>query len=744
MKKVLSFALTVTVLLLILLCSCQWGQTEVENIQVAQSSEANSNLEEFSNPASSNIAPVQMLETEQPAEASHLESDTFALPVEGIATAKVLWEGRLIVAAQTDQGAKLYQWLDQQEPRELSLLEEAAYIYAFACDAAGLWMLYGDLPRASRDYQGNIVMNDNPTGMLFLAHLNQSMVADTTLTLSNLPSGERFEQLLVRGDYLYLMSSENLYRTDRTGHVLASLSCELTTAGRFSAMQFRQDRLFVLTQGAINGQQNALSSYDGETLQDKREIHLEIEPLCFGSDENDALLIGDASSLYTIDPETEALTPELNWNEVLAEPCICRIQKTDSGFLYDSANETWMTTIKWQAGAQSRKTVLSLAVTTKDIVAENLQGLVRSYNASQDGVQIQYTIYSDNPGNEYFHNDLLRTKILAGESPDLFAFCSTGGNQAFPIEPKLVCADLATLLSTDDIIPGLLAAVQTGEHLYLLPLSFALDSFLVSAEHFPSSRISLQELDEVRHQLPDIWNTVESWNTPENLFSLVSPFLLGACVDWAGYTCSFDSSKTWDILNWCKTWGREETMDDRDERVILRYKQIASLSSLVGLWRQAQNWFDGADYRYVGIPGIDSSASAYGITVALGISQQCEQTEFAIDFLLYALDYMGENSVSLPADSGHLAQRMAYYLDGNATDPFGNPVRIEQEDADRFFEMLSSVSILKNENPDLLQILSDEAARFFSGQCDERSAAQRIQQRAKLVLSELSLSRPMD
>ena len=705
---------------------------------------ASAGHEGFSDPAVSNTAPTQTQETELPIETSHLESFSFALPAEGLATAKGLWEDRLIVAAQTEHGAKLYQWSDQQEPRELALPEEAAYVYALTCDASGLWMLYGDLPRASRDYRGNVVMNDSPPDTLFLAHMNQSMEADTTSTLSNLPAGERFEQLLVSGDCLYLMSAEHLYRTDRTGQALASMSCELTTAGRFSAMQLRQGHLFVLTQGAMNGQQNALSSYDEETLQNKREVPLETVPLCLGCDADGALLIGDASSLYTFDPETGALTSELRWDEVLAEPCIGRIQKTDSGYLYDSANETWMTALKWRSGARSQKTVLTLAVTTRDIVSENLQGLVRSYNASQDSVQIQYTIYSDNPGNEYFHNDLLRTKILAGESPDLFAFCSTGGNQAFPIEPRLVCTDLNPLLSTDELVPGLLAATKTGEHLYLLPLSFAVDSFLVSAEHFPSSRISLQELEEVRQKLPDSWNTVESWNTPENLFSLVSPFLLGACVDWTGYSCSFDSQETQDVLNWCKTWGRDDTMDDRDEKVILRYKQIASLSSLVGLRRQAQNWFDGADYRYVGIPSIASSASAYGISAALGISRQCEQAELAVDFLQYALDYMGENSVSLPADSSHLAQRMAYYLDGSATDPFGHPIRIEQEDADQFFEMLSSVSILKNENPDLLQILSDEAARFFSGQCDAQSAAQRIQQRAKLVLSELSLSLPVD
>ena len=385
---------------------------------------------------------------------------------------------------------------------------------------------------------------------------------------------------------------------------------------------------------------------------------------------------------------------------------------------------------------KTQKKILTLAVTTQDAVVENLQDLVRSYNTSQDKVQVQYTIYSNQ--SESYKNDLLRTKIMAGEAPDLIYFCSTGGYTAFPIEPRMACMDLSAIISTNDIVPGLLEAVKTGDHLYILPLTFAMDSFIASKEFFSSSQITLQELEQIRQETSDTWETVEAWNTPENLFGLVAPFLLGTCVDWNRLTCNFESQEVLDVLNWCKTWGRDGTGDARDEKVLLRYKQIARLDSLVGLHSLAQNWFDD-DYLYVGIPGLHYSASAFGITSALGVTTQCTQLELARDFLQYAFEYAGSYSVSLPASSSQLHKRMEYYLSGNATNRFGTRIRIEEDDANRFFEMLSSVSILKNANPNLMQILSDEAGRFFSGQCDAKSAAQIIQNRASLYFSERKL-----
>ena len=73
--------------------------------------------------------------------------------------------------------------------------------------------------------------------------------------------------------------------------------------------------------------------------------------------------------------------------------------------------------------------------------------------------------------------DVLRTQIMSGESPDLFAFYSDG-NQAPPLEPRAVCADVRPFLpdvTETALLPGLFDLLTQDGTLYALPLTVRVD-----------------------------------------------------------------------------------------------------------------------------------------------------------------------------------------------------------------------------------------------------------------------------
>ena len=61
---------------------------------------------------------------------------------------------------------------------------------------------------------------------------------------------------------------------------------------------------------------------------------------------------------------------------------------------------------------------------------------------------------------------------------------------------------------------------------------------------------------------------------------------------------------------------------------------------------------------------------------------------------------------------------------------------IPAENAAQFYALLDEQPLLKNQDDTLCAILNEEAAPYFAGDVDEKTAAQTMQTRAKLLLLE--------
>ena len=105
--------------------------------------------------------------------------------------------------------------------------------------------------------------------------------------------------------------------------------------------------------------------------------------------------------------------------------------------------------------------------------------------------------------------------------------------------------------------------------MYELPLTVRIDTLIAPARFVPEPGVTLEDLEQVRAQMPEGWVPVDSWNTPGNLFGLCALFCIGAFTDRETATCRFDSQEFCDYLTWCKRWGGDGSMPDSPETTLV-------------------------------------------------------------------------------------------------------------------------------------------------------------------------------
>ena len=562
-----------------------------------------------------------------------------------------------------------------------------------------------------------------------------SLQETTTLEKRYTESGARFFQMTKTDEGLALLSASMLVLLSDSGAETARQAIDTNDGWAFAAMQERDGILFVLMRDLFGGEAPELRAFDAKTLTPLEAQTLPLGTAGLGLGEDGTFLLMNSDGLSSYDLASGTVQTIASWRELGAKPDAEQIFQTEDGYVLFSPNGEAVTTLFRQVGAGNAKTVLALAVAADCPVWYEFTQLFENFNLSQQEYQIDYTIYSDSPYGDAEPMDVLRTKIMAGQSPDLFAFYSDG-NQAPPLAPRAVCADLRELLpdvTEDSLLPGLFDVLTQDGALYVLPLTVRVDTLIMPSNLIDSPGVTLEDLETAREKMPEDWVPVDSWNTPGNLFGLTAAFCIGRFVDRETGTCRFETQEFIDILDWCKNWGGDGSTPEAPEKTLMKLGWISSLSWLASREDIAKEWFDGAGYTYAGYP-VGEGGSAYLVLTSLGVSTSCQNLAGAKAFLAYC--FSGKQESGLPANMEVLREELAQYKAGNRTDWYGEVENISEADEAKFLELLSSVTVLEGMDQALENILSEEADAYFAGAATAQQAAKIIQSRASLYLQE--------
>ena len=673
-------------------------------------------------------------------EAYHLELQK-CVPenLSGITALTVLGD-TIIAGGQTETGPSLVSFpIEGGETKTLDVPEGADYLYAL-CEnpGGGFYLLSGTLPAGYLDERGNFTfLSGDPEGNLALARYDENFKRQETTPFEKqyTESSARFFQMIKTDGGFALVSASMLVWLDDSGAETARQELDPNDGWAFAAMQERDGILFVLTRDLFGGEAPELRAFDAKTLTPLEVQTLPLGTAGLGPGEDGTFLLTNSDGLSGYDLASGKVQTIASWRELGAQADAEQIFRTDGGYVLFSPNEAALTLVLWKAGAGSAKQVLTLAVAADCPVWYEFTQLFENFNLSQQEYQIDYTIYLDSPYGDAEPMDVLRTKIMAGQSPDLFAFYSDG-NQAPPLAPRAVCADLRELLpdvTDDSLLPGLFDVLTQDGALYVLPLTVRVDTLIMPSNLIDSPGVTLEDLEIAREKMPSGWVPVDSWNTPENLFGLTAAFCIGRFTDRENGTCNFETQEFINILDWCRNWGGDGSTPEAPEKTLMKLGWISSLSWLASRGDIAKTWFDGAGYTYAGYP-VGSGGSAYLVLASLGVSTSCQNLTGAKAFLAYC--FSGKQESGLPANRKALREELAQYKLGNRTNWYGEPETISEADEEKFMELLGSVTVLEGMDKSLEDILSEEANAYFAGAATAEQTARTIQSRASLYLQE--------
>lgn len=673
-------------------------------------------------------------------EAYHLELQK-CVPenLSGITALTVLGD-TIIAGGSSETGPSLVRFqVTGGETQTLDVPDGADYLYALCENPdGGFFLLSGSLPAGYWDERGNFTfLSGEPEGRLVLSRYDASFSLQETTTLEKryTESGARFFQMTKTDEGLALLSASMLVLLSDSGAETARQAIDTNDGWAFAAMQERDGILFVLTRDLFGGEAPELRAFDAKTLTPLEAQTLPLGTAGLGLGEDGTFLLTNSDGLSSYDLASGTVQTIASWRELGAQADAEQIFRTDGGYVLFSPNEAALTLVLWKAGAGSAKQVLTLAVAADCPVWYEFTQLFENFNLSQQEYQIDYTIYSDSPYGDAEPMDVLRTKIMAGQSPDLFAFYSDG-NQAPPLAPRAVCADLRELLpdvTDDSLLPGLFDLLTQDGALYELPLTVRVDTLIMPSNLIDSPGVTLEDLEIAREKMPSGWVPVDSWNTPENLFGLTAAFCIGRFTDRENGTCNFETQEFINILDWCRNWGGDGSTPEAPEKTLMKLGWISSLSWLASRGDIAKTWFDGAGYTYAGYP-VGSGGSAYLVLASLGVSTSCQNLAGAKAFLAYC--FSGKQESGLPANRKALREELAQYKLGNRTNWYGEPETISEADEEKFMELLGSVTVLEGMDKSLEDILSEEANAYFAGAATAEQTARTIQSRASLYLQE--------
>lgn len=687
-------------------------------------------------PAETRTEPAPVSAEPEP-DAFHLEYEQTALPEPLLsATALTVLDGTVLLGGFTETGLALVRLTPDGRSEELSLPGSTEYLYALCPDGAGgAWLLCGSLPKGYFDAFGNFrFLSKEPEGKLALAHYDSAFALQEIVLLQTQYT-ERFSQLCRLDGCFCLMSASLLIRLDETGAQTAQQSLDAKEGWNFAAMQETDGVLYVLTQNFYGEELPELRKFAPDTLSALEAENCTSKITGLGLRADGRLLLGNSEELFAYDTgsgETETL---VRWREIGANVPTEQPWELEDGYLLFTPGDTSIQCLRRVAGQAPERTVLTLAVVCGDTPPWAFTQILKDFNLSQDTYRLDWTLYTDSQYAGGEPVDLLRTELIAGRGPDLFAFYTNGYNPV-PLAAEDVCADLLPLLggeiTRDTFLPGLYDLMQVNGALYQLPLTVSVDTLIAPSRLIPEPGVTFAGFEQARSQMPDGWVPIDSWNTPGNLFSFCVPFCIGAYTDKDAGTCDFETQGFYDCLAWCKTWGGDGSAPETQETTLVKLTSIRGVDQLAGRSEYIEkNWFGEPGYTYAGFPTQSGSGSAYQVLSSLGLGPQCSDTDGAKVFFEFCFSYPQDGG--LPASFPRLQSELAAY---QAADPDGGEKVVNEDDAAQFYGLLNGITVLAGLDGQLSGIIQEEAAGYFADSMTAEQAARNIQSRASLYLQE--------
>ena len=475
------------------------------------------------------------------------------------------------------------------------------------------------------------------------------------------------------------------------------------------------------------------------------------------------LFYTDGTSVYSFDPETGMGDELFNWfDSGVSIMEVSAVFPSGDGFVcggtaYPSGKPS-VYRIYEADEKPAEKKELVLAGDENSIDAY-IRARAVSFNRTDGEYRLSVKMY---PSDD---NSSLNMDMLSGKNPDILM---TGTET--PVESyisKGIFADMYEFIDSDseinrdDFLPNLLRASETDGHLYTFADRFKLFTVLGKTSVFGNKTgITFDRLEEITAQMP-AGTEIFPGSSKNNILNYAMYMSGDRFVDMRNGTCSFTSDYFIKLLEYANGYMDSVDTDSYfDDSFWNRYSTMFADGSAVLLISYLTDYTDfyalehenfGEKATAVGFPTDSGAGSAFEIDTGFAISASGD-TEGAWRFVRTLLlpDHQ-DNIDSFPVRADSLEKRAAQAMEHDSERIY-QPIAVmgdmwlasgasdigeaDREDIDKVNAAILSAETIYRSDQTISNIITEESGRYFAGAITSQQAAEAIQSRVGIYLSE--------
>lgn len=406
--------------------------------------------------------------------------------------------------------------------------------------------------------------------------------------------------------------------------------------------------------------------------------------------------------------------------------------------------------------------------------------IVNQFNQSQNKYRIQIVDYSQYNSEEPPYTadgamNQLKMDLISGKAPDIII--TQNHNDITALSGKGAFVDLYQFMENDPdvnrdtLMPNLLKACENSNgQLYSLSPSFSIKTMAVKTKFFDKENWTLDEMISLYDNAPSTADHLYDGISKEEMFRNLF-YAATDLVDYESGVCHFDSPDFVKILEFCNRFVDEVYMPDKwsepeahdqyytdkfywwsNDRIVVSEIGAGGDSSL----SYTRDVDARDDITLVGYPSSNGNGGKLDFSENIAISATCPDKEGAWQFVrsYFTKEYqLAENDWGGKANIQGLSARKDgferdMYRSSHFTDMDGNSVDYYESKGDKYYPLtqeeedkltnyiLGCDTIYGDYDSDVLNICLEEAAAYFAGETTAENAADMIQNRASITLSE--------
>ena len=402
--------------------------------------------------------------------------------------------------------------------------------------------------------------------------------------------------------------------------------------------------------------------------------------------------------------------------------------------LYELGDGSWLLFYRGQTSLELLEEKLLPPKTTLTLLTDypraELYTIVNDFNRTSEGYRVEVQLLGDGG----LTAELLRTQLIAGEGPDIFAFydrSSLADLGANSFEDLLIYLDADEEYGRDTLVPELLEAMCVQDKLDWLPYSFGISTFTAPSAYLSEPGFSFGEAKQAAAKagLP----LFPGWMTRDILWGWMSDFAVGQYMDLETGTCSFDSEDYISLLEECAAAAAEFGSDSA--ALYNSLLQFELLQNLIRVSTISDNY--GGAYAFVGVPNETTNGSMFSPDLCFAISSTSGNKDAAWQLVRSCLsdEHQQMNLTSFPASASVLDAMIDDAVE-NGVHYYEYEYELDEADAAKLRGLISETQTAQDAYPAVLNIMAEDAAQFFAGQITAEQAAVYTQNRVSTWLAE--------